>query len=211
MAEVVPAPCPTASTLVRIPEGISAGGQFKFEWDGSSINVKCPEGRGAGDEVKVDAPTAAHRRRIKEIASKALHDLPKLITDKRQKLEHNLGPSPSLPPPAPPPPAAPHLAAPTPPDQGADALSALSSAEPQRDRDDLASAAPPLLQLLADTRAAVQRDLVRVRVRVRVSLTLTSRTLTLTLTRASLTPILTLTRPPASARTARKSGSSCTI
>ena len=207
MAEVVPAPCPTASTLVRIPEGISAGGQFKFEWDGSSINVKCPEGRGAGDEVKVDAPTAAHRRRIKEIASKALHDLPKPITDKRQKLEHNLGPSPSLPPPAPPP----HLAAPTPPDQGADALSALSSAEPQRDRDDLASAAPPLLQLLADTRAAVQRDLVRVRVRVRVSLTLTSRTLTLTLTRASLTPILTLTRPPASARTARKSGSSCTI
>ena len=185
---------------MRIPEGISAGGQFKFEWDGSSINVKCPEGRGAGDEVKVDAPTAAHRRRIKEIASKALHDLPKLITDKRQKLEHNLGPSPSLPPPAPPPP-----------DQGADALSALSSAEPQRDRDDLASAAPPLLQLLADTRAAVQRDLVRVRVRVRVSLTLTSRTLTLTLTRASLTPILTLTRPPASARTARKSGSSCTI
>ena len=44
--------------------------------------------------------------------------------------------------------------------QGADdMLSALSSAAPQLDRDDVASIPPPLLQLLADTRAAVQRDL----------------------------------------------------
>ena len=190
MAEVVPAPYPTASTLVPIPEGITSGGRFKFAWDGSSIGVKCPEGKGAGDEMKVDAPTADHRSRIKEIASKALHGLTKPTTEKRQKLEHNLGLPPSLPPaappppslppaapppaappppappppappppapplPAPPPPAAPHIAAPTLTDQGVDTLSALSSAAPQLDRADLASVAPPLLQLLR----RVRRDL----------------------------------------------------
>ena len=71
MVQVDPAPYPTASTLVPIPEGITSGARFKFPWDGSSIGVKCPEGKGAGDEVKVDAPTAADRRRIKELASKA--------------------------------------------------------------------------------------------------------------------------------------------
>ena len=89
MAEVVPAPYPTAdSKLVRIPEGISAGDRFKFAWDGSSISVKCPEGKGAGDEMKVDAPTADHRSLINGLASKAIHDLTKPTTEKRQKLEH---------------------------------------------------------------------------------------------------------------------------
>ena len=125
--------------------------------------LKCPEGKAAGDEMEVKVPTAAHRSRIKEIASEALHDLPKPVIEKRQKLEHDLGPSatppPSLPPPAPPPPAAPHLAAPTLSGQGAGTLSAVPSAAPQLDLDDGASAAPPLLQLLEEMRAFVQSEL----------------------------------------------------
>ena len=52
--------------------------------------LKCPEGKAAGDEMEVNVPTAAHRSRIKEIASEALHDLPKPVIEKRQKLEKEL-------------------------------------------------------------------------------------------------------------------------
>ena len=157
MANGVSAPCPTDSTRVRIPEGISWEDKFKSEWDGFSMTVKCPEGKGAGDEMDVVVPTAAHRNRIKELALEALGNLPKPVIEKKRKLEDGLGPS-AAPPPSLPPPAAPHLAAPMPPDQGAGAASAVPSTL-QLGPDDGMSDAPPLLQLLAARRASVEAEL----------------------------------------------------
>ena len=93
MADDVPAPCQTDSTRVRIPEGNSPGDRFKSEWDGFSMALKCREGKAAGDEMEVDVPTAAHRSRIKELASRALDELPKPVIEKKRKHEHDLEPS----------------------------------------------------------------------------------------------------------------------
>ena len=116
--------------------------------------LKCQEGKAAGDEMEVDVPTAAHRSRIKELASRALDELPKPLLEKKRK--HDLGPSEVQPPlPAPPPPAAPHLTAPPPPDQGAGTPLAVPPAALQLDLGQGSSALTPLLQLLEGNRAVV--------------------------------------------------------
>ena len=120
--------------------------------------LKCREGKAAGDEMEVDVPTAAHRSRIKELASRALDELPKPFLEKKRK--HDLGPSEVQPPlPAPPPPAAPHLTAPPPPDQGAGTPLAVPPAALQLDLGQGSSALTPLLQLLEGNRAFVQSNL----------------------------------------------------
>ena len=161
MVKDVPDPCPVVSQHFLIPEGVSPGDSFKFPWDGFDIPLTCPEGMAAGEDMEDTVPTEAHRTQIKLLVSVALSDPTTAAVEKKQKLDNDHA-APSVAP-------APHLAASLPPDQGVGATSATPPAAPPAPYTALPalpavpqllpSAAPPLLQVLADGLAFLQSRL----------------------------------------------------